>query len=276
MGHVATSVIDYLGNPFEYPEDNLIGRFLEDGRGWDSFLRVALPILVEEDEPVICEDGSNIGASLMQMLAAKPKGRFYAFEPSLRFRPYLLRNVHLAGAEGRVEVRPWFLGTRRGRGILYVSASSASGVGADLDPQKRRGTQTVSVRTLDSELGGERVNFLKVDTDGYEFEVLRGAEGILKQCRPAMHFEFATYLIPQPLSGLRWLGGLGYRRFIALTALGGFIGATTDPEQVVEWAEGTKHGYCDIITAAEGTTAEGNLAELPDVLDSAARSKPRR
>jgi hypothetical protein len=30
---MATSVIGYLGNPFEYPEDNLIGRFLEDGRG---------------------------------------------------------------------------------------------------------------------------------------------------------------------------------------------------------------------------------------------------
>lgn len=142
---MTTSAIYYLGKPFVYPTDSLIGRFLEAGRGWDSFLGLLLPGLVEEEEPVVVEVGSNIGASLMQILAAKPKARVVCFEPSDRFRPYLLRNVRFAGAIDRVEVRPTFLGAASGVSKLYVSASSGSAVSPDQDAHERRQEQSVEV-----------------------------------------------------------------------------------------------------------------------------------
>jgi hypothetical protein len=97
-----------------YPVDSLIGRFLEAGKEWDRIFRTLVEELVLEEEPVICEVGSNIGASLLQVLAAKPQAYILAFEPSRRFRPFLERNLELAGAD-RVKVYSHMVG--RGRGV---------------------------------------------------------------------------------------------------------------------------------------------------------------
>lgn len=110
------------------------------------------------------------------------------------------------------------------------------------------------------------MDFLKVDIDGFEFEVLRGAERTLRRWRPALHFEFATQLIDEPLKGLEWLKELGYERLLSLTAVGELIGTTTEPEQAIEWAEGTKHGYCDIVTIAKGSPTEAAMEGLVTTL----------
>lgn len=263
---MTTSAIYYLDKPFVYPTESLIGPFLEAGRGWDAVLAKIVPALVVEENPVIVEVGANIGASLMQILAAKPGARVVCFEPSDRFRPYLLRNVRFAGAEDRVDVRPSFLGAQKEAQTLYVSASSGSASAPDRDPEKWRGEQQIVATTLDAELGEQRVDFVKVDTDGFEFEVLKGTENILRRWRPVLHFEFATQLIDEPVKGLEWLREMGYERLLCLTAVGELIGTTTEPEQAVQWAEGTTHGYCDIVTAAKGSQAEAAMEGLAAAL----------
>lgn len=47
----------------------------------------------------------------------------------------------------------------------------------------------VPVTTLDADLAGKRVAFLKVDCEGFEFEILRGAQRILKEQRPILFIE---------------------------------------------------------------------------------------
>ena len=251
---------DYLGNPFEYPEESLIGPFLEAGKGWDAVLAKALPILVHESEPVLCEVGSNIGASLMQMLAAKPASKVFAFGPSDRFRPYLERNVQLAGFSEQVKVSGRMLGSRPGLKFLHNNASSASAVSKSYDNHPPKGSQLVWVSTLDRALKGAQVDFLKVDTDGYEFEVLKGAKRTLERFKPVLHVEIAPYLIDDPVGGLRWLKRFGYHQFLCLGPEGAFVGITAAPEQVVGWTE--VHGYCDIVTAVAGSPAERSLSQL--------------
>lgn len=34
-----------------------------------------------------------------------------------------------------------------------------------------------------------RLDFLNIDTDGFEFKILRGGESALRTFRPALHFE---------------------------------------------------------------------------------------
>lgn len=244
---MTTSAVYYLGRPFVYPTESLIGRFLERGRGWDNVLQTLLKALVPEENPVICEIGSNIGASLMQILAAKPGARVLAFEPSDRFRPYLLRNLDLAGATGSVEIYPWAVGKEPDTAMLYNNTSSASAVSRGYGDHEPRGEQEIQVVKLDDVLDG-RVDFVKIDTDGFEFEALRGAETILRDNRPALSFEFTPYLIPSPVDGLTWLSNLGYERYLCLTPRGEPIGVTGDPDQAVAW---TNDDYCDIVACHE-------------------------
>ncbi len=250
----------YLGKPFVYPPKSSIGKRLGRGEEWDWFLRTVLLALVKEKEPTICEVGSNIGASLMQILAAKPRARVLAFEPADHFRSHLLRNIELAGASDRVRVYPNLVGREPGTEKLYYGFSTASAIGVrNYRGRGHRlwGEQVVGMITLDAVLAGERVHFIKVDVDGLDFEVLRGAENALKAWKPSLHFEFATFLIPEPVQNLAWLQGLGYKRLLCLTQRGKPIGITEDPSEAAKWAQDI--GYCDIVTCPEGSEAEARL-----------------
>jgi FkbM family methyltransferase len=72
---------------------------------------------------------------------------------------------------------------------------------------------TTVVESL-KECGVEKVDFIKLDVDGFELPVLRGAESMLKRDRPRILMEFAPYIYPehgytlQDLAG--FLRGLGY------------------------------------------------------------------
>ena len=256
-----TREITYLGHRFLYPSETLIGRFLEAGRGWDSVLGKIIPALLPDRTPTIVEVGANIGASLMQILAAKPEARIIAFEPSSRFRPYLMRNLKLAGAEN-VEVYPWAVGRVSGEINLFNNDSTASVLSRDYGGGEFRGQDIVPVVTLNG-LPVSRLDFLKIDTDGYEFEVLRGGESMLRTFRPALHLEFATYLISDPEKQLAWLQNLGYEDFLCLTPTGGRIGITDDPEQASAWAAAEESRYCDIVTCSRANAyALQNIYDL--------------
>jgi FkbM family methyltransferase len=266
----------YFGKPFVYPLGSVIGRRLERGQEWDSFLQAILPVLVEEEEPTICEVGSNIGASLMQVLAAKPRARVLAFEPSDHFRSYLLRNIGFAGVSDRVRVYPYLAGSEAGAKELFHNASTASAVIGSYEGPELSGTQLVETVTLDAILAGERVHFIKVDTDGFEFEVLQGATSTLREWRPSLHLEFSTLLIPEPLRNLAWLQRLGYKRLLCLTPLGDFIGVTEDPSQAVKWAQDGEALYCDIVTCFEGSEAEARLLSTRHLLSLRLRARKER
>jgi FkbM family methyltransferase len=255
-----TREISYLGHQFLYPSESLIGRFLEAGKGWDVVLGRILPYLLPPD-PVIVEVGANIGASTVQMLAAKPGAHLYLFEPSERFRPYLLQNLKTWAAEA--EVYPWAAGKEMGILTLRNSASSATTTEQERDwgAGELLGEQEVRVVTLDG-LPVDRVDFLKVDVDGSEFDVLAGAENILRNMKPLLFFELATYLMAAPQEGLSWLCSLGYQRLFCLTPTGSFVGATETPEEAISWAEQAESRYVDILAGPPGM--EGRIEAVLD------------
>ena len=54
--------------------------------------------------------------------------------------------------------------------------------------------------TLDSFINDNnisRLDFIKIDTDGYELEILKGAINSLKRFKPVIVFELATYLLKE-------------------------------------------------------------------------------
>lgn len=253
--------ITYLGRPFLYPSGSLIGEhFLENGVEWDPVLKRVLPTLLPGREPVVVEVGANIGASTAQILAARPDAKLYLFEPSERFRPFLLENLRLRDAEAKVY--PWAAGRSVGTLTLHNNASTATtGREEDYGAGDVLSTQEIPVVTLDG-LPLSRCDFLKVDVDGPEFEVLRGGEGILRNLKPLLFFEFATYLMEDPKEGLAWLASLGYRRFFCLNPVGGFVGSTGEPRQAVEWAKAEESRYVDILCCYAESEQEARLASV--------------
>src|SRR5260221_8931521 len=259
FGRVPAGVTTYLGHSFVYPLDSVIGREIALGEEWDALLGTIIPALLPMDEPVMCEVGSNIGASLLQLMKVKPHAQLLAFEPSDRFRPFLERNLERA-AISHVEVSSLLVGKCQGTMWLYNTSSSASAARARYDLKPRR-KQLVTMTTLDEVFRQRpRVDFIKVDTDGFDFEVLRGAEETLARDSPVLYFELFPTLLSAPAADLMWLQSTGYRHFVCFTSPGKLLGVTDNVEQTLAWAGAEL--YCNILVCREGSPAQRRIEGL--------------
>ena len=128
----------------------------------------------------------------------------HAFEPVAEHRECFAKNVR---AE-EVMLHDCALGAAPGR----VSMDVASGSSGD---SKVTAGDEVEVRTLDS-FGIRNVDFIKVDCEGYEENVLRGAEQTILQWKPTIIVEqkreMASRFGLQPLGAVEYLKGLGYKQ----------------------------------------------------------------
>jgi len=255
-------VTTYLGHRFVYPASSWIGAQIASGVAWTPALRDVAG-LVEEDACIV-DVGSNLGASLLQMLAVRPEARAIAIEPSMRYLSCLRYNLNRAGFS-HAEIVPVALGRYPGEIWLHNNTTSASIVNTYYCDFEFLGRQLVEIRTLDDIMRHRgRASLVKVDTDGYDMEVLRSAEAVLLEDRPIVYFELEPRLLNQaPDADLTWLQSLGYRRLVCLDAVGRYVGTTDDPERAVLWARAaSSRGYCDVVCCVVGTEFDERLARL--------------
>lgn len=257
-GPVPCHVTQYLGHPFVYPVGSEVGAAVARGWEWDRVLRDIVQILLPEEDPTVCEVGSNIGASVLEILHVKPRARVSCYEPSNRFRAFLIYNLQLAGF-GKVAVRPYLVDRNSGEGFIHHDHTSGS-----IRTMDHLGIrQEARVVTLDEEFRGREapLAFLKTDTDGNDLEVLQGGEALLREDHPVVFMEFCPGLMQTDArEGLVWLQAMGYGRFVCLDHLGFLVGVTSDAAKAVEWS--VKHSYCDVLTCAAGSEADDLLARL--------------
>lgn len=253
-------VATYLGQRFIYPAYSWIGAQISSGAEWTPILR-DLAGLLEEDACIV-DVGSNVGASLIQMLAVRPAAQAIAIEPSARYLSCLRYNLN---GFAHTEILPVALGRRKGQTWLYNNTTSASVVNMHYCGFESLGKQLVKMRTLDDVMRHRGpASLVKVDTDGYDMEVLRGAGGVLRDDQPIVYFELEPRLLRQaPDVDLAWLQSLGYRRLVCLDANGRYIGITDDPGKAIMWARApSAEGYCDVVCCAAGTERENRLLGL--------------
>lgn len=163
--------------------------------------------------------GANKG-SFAYTLARRvgPRGRVVAFEPQPPLAAYLREMRERAGL-GALEVVQAAVSDAPGRLVLHHPpeghSPGASLVGGRHVPADWVGSE-VDVVVIDDFLAGEArpVRALKIDVEGNEFAVLRGAEQRLLRDRPALVFECESrHLAPQGLAIgdlLEWLRARGF------------------------------------------------------------------
>jgi FkbM family methyltransferase len=141
--------------------------------------------------------GANEGVfSLLAAQRVGPAGRVLAVEPSDREMERLRRGVVMNGLGGVVTCVQTALGETSGRAVLHVANSEHAGhntLGAFVYASvSNRGDEPVRVMTLDDLVGKhelDRIDLVKIDVEGAELQVLRGAVRVLEEMRPMLLLE---------------------------------------------------------------------------------------
>jgi len=131
-----------------------------------------------------CVDiGCHVGSMLTRMLNLSPHGHHIAIEPV----PYKVK--WLQRKFPNVEVHQAALSDKVGKLVYYSSGQESLVVNEKLNPFQVR-PFTVKCTRLDDLLPQQNcVHFIKIDVEGNELAVLRGAEQVLTRCQPILLFE---------------------------------------------------------------------------------------
>lgn len=121
--------------------------------------------------------GANVGIYSLLAARAVPQGQVLAFEPNPITAERMRTNLRLNGIDN-VIVRASAVGSRAGTATL--TARLGPGDHIELDQSSEVDTVTVPVTTLDAAVDRiARISLIKIDVEGFEVEVLRGATELL-------------------------------------------------------------------------------------------------
>lgn len=186
--------------------DIYVGRSLEkygefsEGEG-DLFRQVVKP------GQVVVEVGANIGAhTVLLAILAGPKGRVHAFEPQRLVFQMLAGNMAINNLNN-VFCYQKAVGNAPGSVLVPVLDCERENNWGGLGLGDWKRGEPVEVITLDG-LNLHACDFLKIDVEGMELEVLQGATGLIERYRPVIYAENDRKVKSGEL--IRFLDSLGY------------------------------------------------------------------
>ncbi len=143
---------------------------------------------------VAIDAGAHVGRHTVPIArAVAPGGQVFAFEPLPSARTQLEQAV---AGNAAVTVQPFALADREGEDefVVAVDLPAYSGLKTRIyDGPTRLERIRVEVRMLDRLFANaDRLDYIKIDAEGGELGILRGAAALLERFAPVVTFEFGA------------------------------------------------------------------------------------
>ncbi len=162
---------------------------IENEGSWEPWIR-RVCALAMKDGGVMFDVGANAGAISNETAKACPQAIIKAFEPQIELANLVAVSARLNRID-RIEVFPVAVGDRQGTVKLHKPAHALH---ASLMASGEAGESVVDVPliTLDSVVQSGQLpapDFIKIDVEGGELGVIRGAAETIRAHRPVVIFE---------------------------------------------------------------------------------------
>ena len=173
---------------------------LRQGKRWEEHVAKEFEKYVVPGS-IALDIGAHIGSHTLTLARlVGPTGRVYAFEPQKKVFRELVYNLKLNEISHAIPLR--------------FAVSSESGIvemdpiqGADGQVRVGKGGDVVEARTIDS-FGFSNVSLIKIDVEGHQLPVLKGAERTIRTSHPVIIIEIGR---EQRRETKLKLGEYGYR-----------------------------------------------------------------
>ncbi len=209
--------------------DTYIGRAIEK-YGEFSELEAALFKQVCNEGDVVLDIGANIGSHTLAFAnMVGETGYVYAFEPQPVIFQTLCANVALNSLQN-VATHGVALSDSAGDVLIpQIDYSRQSNFGS-MEVERFEHGSKIPKQTLDDPLEFTKIKLMKIDVEGMEAKVIRGARNTIKQHQPAVYVENDRIDKSAELIELMW--SLDYRIYWHTPALFNPSNYFNDPENI--------------------------------------------
>lgn len=144
----------------------------------------------------IIDAGANVGVFSLFAHHLSPRGDIYAFEPTPKIFAVLERNVTANNLSQNIHIINKALGDKDKRTMLMQSQEGLEGDNILVDSDSLKGRENIFMdskeilmTTLDKfvqENDIRKVDFIKIDTEGYEKQIIKGAREVIRKFSPVI------------------------------------------------------------------------------------------
>jgi FkbM family methyltransferase len=188
--------------------------------------RLATHLSRTEGDLLMIDVGANVGDTIAT-LPSLERAKFLCIEGSQKYHDLLQKNY---GSDARVKLLFALLAdqSHQSDGVRLHEVNGTAHLAAGEGPSTGAPLLTLD-DLLEKNSDFRNANFVKIDVDGYDLPVLRGATELLRRSKPCLHIELApTYWRDYGNcgldDGLAFLSQFGYKEILVYDNLGSFIG----------------------------------------------------
>lgn len=153
----------------------------------------AKEFLNTEEPKIILDCGANIGIFSLWAYYLSPQSQIYAFEPTKSTRKLLEKNININSLHNNIVSHNLALGDRDAEIQIRTEVNDLGTGNSLIDSGSHLGKnivlQKVQMQTIDTFVRKHnlsKVNFIKIDTEGYEKQILQGARETIKKFSPVI------------------------------------------------------------------------------------------
>jgi FkbM family methyltransferase len=227
-----------IAMPAEHPLAATMARYPQYNRPLGLAVEVITASSGSDATLALIDVGANVGDTIAVMEQRCPgRWQYLCIEADETNAELCELNY---GGNDCVEIERAFIGEDEGA-VVWLQNDGRANPSTKLAVEEKHPSagagRLVRLDTLARDFTGKHgLSFIKVDTEGYDFSVLRSGPEILRKYRPALFFEwFPEKLMEageQPCDGFEYLKELGYRHFVIFRGKGEYYCNVTDPDRL--------------------------------------------
>jgi FkbM family methyltransferase len=238
------------------PGDGFVGQAIAENLAYEPHLTRAIAESLKPGDSFV-DVGANIGwFSLLAAARVGPTGRVLSIEAEPSNIELLVRSSHANGFANVVAMSV-AASDRAGAVLLQRLGGSNAAIftSAESAAPGDRWVSAVSLDQLSSLVPG--LDVMKIDVEGAELLVLRGAQDLIRRYQPEIFLEYSPGMLARfPDSGSDemqvWLDSHSYEA--SIVAFDGTIIPVSRLEDVNDYARANSHSHLDIQLTPRSTT----------------------
>jgi len=182
-------------------------------REYEEWSHNELELTAKYAHGIVLDIGANIGTHTLTY--ARTATRVYAFEPQPFMFDMLCTNLLLNNV---LNVTPIQCALGPVDGITHMNIHDPTQINSPAGEGVGKGESEISIHALDT-LAIGRVDFIKIDVEGFELEVLKGMGRTLELYHPILYIEIHYAHLIEPIKSYLWHFGYAATSLIKTTII---------------------------------------------------------